>query len=98
MFDQTENPTTGQPGVGARPAVSAIAVADEAWPWQDAALGESTDAAAGDGAGSDGAESAGSEGADAGAAGRGRHEAQSLDGDDLSIFQSYWDEFPSQTD
>ena len=93
MFDQTENPTTGQPGVGARPAVSAIAVADEAWPWQDAALGESTDAAAGDGH-----ESSGSEDADAGAAGRGRHEAQSLDGDDLSIFQSYWDEFPGHTD
>lgn len=95
MSDQTENRNSDQPGVDATPP------ADSTIPDSDAGVAagytgepstfepEEDVPAEGPGDGDTGS-------SDEGGTGQRFHE-QALEGDDLSVFQSHWDDFPGHT-
>jgi hypothetical protein len=100
MSDETENRNSDQPGVDATPPPdSTIPDSDTGVaagytgepssfePEEDVPAEGSGDAAAGD-----------ADDPDSGGTGRRSHEARGMDGDDLSAFQSHWDDFPGHTD
>ncbi|MET4640105.1 hypothetical protein ABIE24_003360 [Mycetocola sp. 2940] len=94
MSDQTENPNSDQPGTDATPPP------DSTIPDTDAgvAAGYTGEPSTFEPEEDVPAEGSGDADPEAGGTGRRSHEAQSLDGDDLSRFQSHWDDFPGHTD
>jgi hypothetical protein len=98
MSDQTENRNSDQPGVDATPPPdSTIPDSDSGvaagYTGEPSTFEPEEDVPT---AGTGDADDPGD--ADGGGTGRRSHEVQSLDGDDLSAFQSHWDDFPGQTD
>jgi hypothetical protein len=104
MSDQTEKRNSDQPGVDATPPPdSTIPDSDTGVaagytgepstfePEEDVPTGGSGDDA-GDPGSSDSPESGG------GGTGARSREARGMEGDDLSAFQSHWDDFPGHTD